>query len=229
MIRRVLALFLLILVAAAIWLGARWFRSRNDLRATVVVSSADSLREGDPVMEDKNVIGQVRDITSLEGRDAVLIHVPERHRQRVMTDSIFYVLEKDGRGSLQVTNTLAIGTPLEDGAVVKARDDRLARLLVKHGPQIEAFLGTVRDRTATLLRDYDSGELSRELEDLKARVPEWEKQGAEVLSERIGDLKKRARKVEDALRKENRDEEANRLRERVDKWLGDIKAREKDQ
>src|SRR5438552_169309 len=120
MFRKLLAL---IALAAVIWLAARYFAHRGEIKATLVFSHAGALRKGDAVVENDETIGHVTKITQLDGQDAVVIRLDRDHRRAIVGDSLVSV---DGRRVI-VNNTFAVGKPIDDGAVLRAKDDRLSR------------------------------------------------------------------------------------------------------
>jgi len=76
MFRKLLAL---IVLAAAIWLGARYFAHRGEIRFTVVFHEAGAVRKGDPVVENGQIVIRPMNYLALsydhriiDGREAVL-------------------------------------------------------------------------------------------------------------------------------------------------------------
>ena len=141
MLRKLLAL---IVLAATVWLGARYFAHRGEIKATVVFREAGTLRKGDPVIENDQTIGRVTKISELDGQDAVVIRLDRAHRRDIVTDSLFSVENR----RIVVNNTFAIGKPIDDGAVLRAKDDRFSRWLAKHANAVKPF---VENLTPTLL------------------------------------------------------------------------------
>src|SRR5438067_1192195 len=106
-------LFLLLLIGAAVWFGARALVHRGEIKATVVFHHARDLRKGDPVVADGAQIGVVTKVTHLDGDDAVSIRIDSEHRRDVVSDSLFAI----DRHRLMVTNSFAVGSPSADGDV----------------------------------------------------------------------------------------------------------------
>src|ERR1043165_7155199 len=88
---------------------------------------AGALRAGDPVVENGAVAGRVTKVSPLDGDVAVSGRIDRDHRRAVVSDSLFAV---DGR-RLVVNNTFAIGTPVDDGALLRARDGGFAQWLAR--------------------------------------------------------------------------------------------------
>ena len=137
MFRKLLAL---IALAAVIWLGARYFSHRGDVKATVVFRDAGGLKKGDPVIEGDDAIGRVTKVTRLDGLDAVNVSIDRLHRRAVVTDSLFAI--DDHR--LLVTNTFAVGKPIDDGAVLRAKEDGLRTWLAKHAGSVKPLMEKVK-------------------------------------------------------------------------------------
>src|SRR4051812_14395306 len=125
MLRKLLALMVL---AAAIWLGARYFAHRGEIKATIVFHEAGALRKGDPVVENGTAIGSGTKVTRLDGKDPVDGRIDPAPRRDVVTDSLVAV---DGH-RVVVNNPFAVGKPINDGAVLQAKDDRFSRWLARH-------------------------------------------------------------------------------------------------
>src|SRR6266568_5023036 len=117
MFRKLLAL---IVLAAAVWLGARYFAQRGQIRFTVVVHEAGAVRKGDPVVENDQTVGRVTQITHLDGQDAVIIRLEREHRRDIVSDSLFSVENR----RIGVNNTFAIGKPIVE-KVKRAADEKL--------------------------------------------------------------------------------------------------------
>ena len=118
MLRKLLAL---ITLAVVVWLGARYFAHRGEIKVTLVVRHS-RVGKGDPVIESGQRIGEVIKSSRVdEGSDAIVIRVNREHRRDVVTDSFFDVKNR----RIEVSNTFAVGKPLEDGAVVQVKEDRL--------------------------------------------------------------------------------------------------------
>ena len=211
MFRKLLALLVL---AAAVWLGARYFAHRGEIKATVVFPEAGALRKGDPVVESDQTIGHVTKVTQLDGQDAVVIRLDRAHRRSIVTDSLFAV---DGR-RLIVTNTFAVGKPIDDGAVLRAKDDRLSRWLAKHANSVQPLVEKVK-RAA----DQKLDAIDRELASATTKAPEWKREGKGVFQKNVDALAKKIEKTEEDLKRSDQTAEARRLREKFERWLEEVR------
>jgi hypothetical protein len=185
-------LLVIVLVLVAIWIGGRFILHRGEVRATVVVHDAATLRAGDPLVESGATVGRVTKIAHLDGDDAISIRIDRNHRRAVVSDSLFAV---DGR-RLVVSNTFALGTPVDDGAVLRARDGGIAQWLARHGDTIAPVMAKAKRATDAKLDDADK---------------------------RIAEVKTRVGKMEDDLVRSNHLAEAKALREKFNKWVAELK------
>jgi ABC-type transporter Mla subunit MlaD len=219
MFRKLLALimrklFALVALAAVVWLGARYFAHRGEIKVTLVVPHADSVRNGDPVLEDGHTIGQVIKTSHIDdGADAVIMRIDRDHRRDVVSDSLFSVESR----RVVVNNTLAVGNPLEDGSVVNVKEDRLARWLAKHGEAVKPLI-----EKAKRAADQKLDALDAELASASAKVPDWKKQGKDVLDKNVGALEKQIEQTEDELKRSDKAAEAKKLREKFDRWVAEV-------
>lgn len=188
-------LLVIVLVLAAIWIGGRYILQRGEVRATVVMHDAATLRAGDPVIESGAVVGRVTKIAHLDGDDAVSIRIGRDHRRAVVSDSLFAV---DGR-LLVVSNTFALGTPVGDGAVLRARDGGIASWLARHGDTIAPLMAKAKSATDAKLDEADK---------------------------RVAEAKTRVGKMEDDLVRSNHLAEAKALREKFNKWVAELKKKD---
>ena len=145
--RKLLGLVFLLVLAAAVWVGARAFVHRGEVKATIVFDDVHGLRRGDPVVERNAVAGRVTSIDPLGERSAVTVRLDRTHRRSILTDSLFAV----DHNQLIVTNTFAVGRPIDDGALLEAKEDRVSRWLAKHGGVVEPLVDKVRARTDELI------------------------------------------------------------------------------
>lgn len=182
----------IVLAIAAVWIGGRWILRRGEVRATVVIHDAATLRAGDPVVENGAVVGRVVKISRLDGEDAISIRVDRNHRRAVVSDSLFSV---DGH-RLLVSNTFAIGAPVGDGALLRARDGGFVQWLARHGDPIAPLLAKAKSATDEKLDSVDK---------------------------RVADARVRVAKMEEDLRRSNRLDEARALREKLDKWIAEVR------
>ena len=145
--RKLLGLVFLLVLAAAVWLGARAFVHRGEVKATIVFDDVHGLRRGDPVVEHNDVAGRVTSIDRVGDRSAVTVRLDRMHRRSILTDSLFAI----DHGQLVVTNTFAVGRPIDDGALLEAKEDGVSRWLAKHGGAVEPFVDKVRARADELI------------------------------------------------------------------------------
>jgi hypothetical protein len=209
--RRFFALILMVVLAAAAWFGARWFAHRGEVKATIVFDDASSLRRGDPVLEDAVVVGRVIRIDKVDDRDAVTVRLSRDHRRAIVTDSLFSA----ERHALDVSNTFAVGRPIDDGAILYAREDKISRWLVRHGGAVKPLLDKARAKADALIDDDDFAGWT-------AKVPEWKKEGGQSLQRNLDDARRSVDKAVTDLRASNHAEEAKKLKERFEKWIDDV-------
>jgi hypothetical protein len=163
--RKLLGLLFLLVLAAAVWLGARAFVHRGEVKATIVFDDVHGLRRGDPVVERNEVAGHVTSVDPVGDRSAVTIRIDRAHRRAVLTDSLFAI----DHDQLVVTNTFAVGRPIDDGALLEAKEDRVSRWLAKHGSAVEPFVNNVRARADALI-DKNSDTATNTAKKWKERV-----------------------------------------------------------
>jgi len=221
--RKLAAIVLLVALAAGAWWAARWYEHKDDLRATVIFKSADELRRGNDVVADAVVIGTVTKVARLDGQDAVSIRVSPQSRNEVRSDSLFSIRGDAPTARLEIDNTIAIGKPIADGAVLYARDDKVARWLADQGKKIAPLVRGLGERAGELFDEYRSETLDEELERLKEQIPEWKKQGEGFAREKLAEAEKRIAEIEEDLRKTNKKGEADKLRAKFEQWLSDAK------
>ena len=145
--RKLLGLVFLLVLAAAVWLGARAFVHRGEVKATIVFDDVHGLRRGDPVVEHNDVAGRVTAIDRLGDRSAVTVRLDRMHRRSILTDSLFAV----DHNQLIVTNTFAVGRPVDDGALLEAKEDRVSSWLAKHGGAVAPYVDKLRARADQLI------------------------------------------------------------------------------
>jgi ABC-type transporter Mla subunit MlaD len=211
MFRKLLAL---IALAAVVWLGARYFAHRGSVKVTLIVRRADAVRKGDPVVEGGRAIGQVIKTSHVdEGADAIVVRIDRDHRRDVVSDSLFTVKSR----RVEVNNTFAIGKPLEDGAVVQVKEDRLARWLAKHGQAVKPLI-----EKAKRAADEKLDALNAELASASAKAPDWKRQGRDVFDKNVAALQKKIEQAEDEMKRSDQAAEAKKLREKFDRWVAEV-------
>jgi ABC-type transporter Mla subunit MlaD len=212
MFRKLLAL---IVLAAAVWLGARYFSHRGEVKATLIVRHAGALHKGDPVVQDGQTIGRVTTISHIDdGQDAVVIRIDRDHRRDVVTDS-FFSLEK---GRVTVSNTFAVGKPIDDGAVLHVKDDRFGRWLARHAASVRPLIEKVK-RAA----DQKLDAIDVELASAAAKVPDWKREGEDAFDKNISALEKKIEKTEEDLKRSDKVAEAKKVREKFERWLAEAR------
>ncbi len=208
--RKLGALLFLVLLALAVWFGARWFVHRGEIKATIVFDRGGDIRKGDPVMENGTEIGKVIRVDKVDERTAVTVRLARDHRRSIVSDSLFSI----DHGALEVTNTFAVGAPVEDGAILHAREDRIGRWLAKHGTALKPYLDKARAKADSLIDDDFSS--------WTAKAPEWKREGSDAFKRHVEEVRQKAEKAEADLKASNRADEARKLKERFEKWFDDV-------
>ena len=208
--RKLAAIFFLLVLSIGVWIGAQWFVHRDDITATIVFTKAPKLKAGDPVREDDHPIGKVTSIAPLGDRTAVTIRLNRADRRSIVSDSLFDVKDH----ALVVDNAIAVGTPIADGAILESHDDKFARWLSQHASAAKPYIEAVRAHIDSW-SDHDFGEWTK-------NVPEWKKQGSEAFDRHVADVEKKVAAAEEELKKSNRVAEAQKLKERFEKWAKEI-------
>lgn len=218
-VKKLGALIFLLLLAAGVWMGARYFVHRGEVRATVVFKSADGLREGDPVVEGETVVGKVTRVSRLDGEDAVSLRLDRQHRRAIVGDSLFAIEHHQ----LTVTNTLAVGAPIDDGAVLHAKQDAISRWIAKHGSKVQPFVDKLKRAADEKLDHADAGSLEAALDRWKADVPSWKREGIDSVERHLADIRKRVEKVEHDLEHSNRADDAKELKQKFQRWVDEVR------
>jgi hypothetical protein len=221
--RRLLSVVFLIFLAVVVWLGARWFVHRGELRATIILPDAGELRERDPVVSGGVEIGSVSAIAHLDGSDAVSVRISRDHRRDVVSDSLLDVQGTAPHARLIVNNTIAVGAPIEDGEILRPRTDRLTRWLAQHGSAVAPLLSGLRQKADRAIDRYRDGSFDRQLDDWKKRAPEWKEEGTAALDRNLSAARARVEALEADLRKRGRADEAEKLKRKFDAWWADVK------
>lgn len=211
-------LFLLLVIVAVVWFGARALVQRGEVKATIVFDRADGLRKGDDVLADGKPIGVVTKITHLDDSDAVSVRIDREHRRDIVSDSLFAI----DRHRIIVTNTFAVGSPIASGAVLRASNDRVSSWLARHAAAVQPLIAKVKHAADEEIDKIDEKQIDKELAELKAKVPEWKAEGSDALDHHLGAMKSRIAKIEEDLRRSNRADEARKLKEKFDKWLEEV-------
>jgi hypothetical protein len=196
--RKLAAVFFLVVLAIGVWIGAQWFVHRDDITATIVFTKAPKLKAGDPVREDDRAIGRITSIAPLGDRTAVTIRVNRADRRSVVSDSLFDVKDH----ALVVDNAIAVGTPVADGAILEAHDDKFARWLSRHASAAKPYIEAIRSHIDSW-SDHDFTEWTKNLP--------------------VSEVQKKVAAAEEELKKSNRVAEAQKLKERFEKWVKEIR------
>ncbi|MBV9495521.1 MAG: hypothetical protein JOZ54_14830, partial [Acidobacteria bacterium] len=81
----------------------------------------------------------------------------------IVSDSLFLI---DGH-TLSVVNTLAVGRPVENGAILYAKEDGVSRWLARNGPKAQPYIDQAKQK---------AGELKKDAPKLKEEAKQlWEK------------------------------------------------------
>jgi ABC-type transporter Mla subunit MlaD len=218
-VKKLGSLVFLLLLAAGVWLGARYFVHRGEIRATIVFHSAAGLKKGDPVVEGETVVGKVTKVTSLDGEDAVSVRLDRQHRRAIVGDSLFAIESH----RLAVTNTLAVGAPIDDGTVLHVKEDAVSRWLAKHGSQVQPFIEKLKRTTDEKLDALDTGHVQGALDRWKAEVPDWKREGGDAVDRHLASIRSHIEKIEHELERSNRAAEARELKEKFEKWVDEVR------
>jgi hypothetical protein len=221
--RRLLSLLFLLFLAGAVWLAGRWLVHRGELRATIILPSAGELRDRDPVVEGGVEIGTVSAIAHLDGSDAVSVRIRRDHRRELVSDSLFQVEGEAPHASLVINNAIAVGSPVEDGAVLHPRTDRVTQWLARHGSAVAPLLSGLRRRADDVIDRYRAGSFDRQLDDWKKRAPEWKSEGKAALDRNLSEARRKVDALESDLRRHGRGDEAEKLKQKFDAWWAEAR------
>lgn len=166
--RKLGAILFLAILAVAVWAGARWMVTRGTVKATIIFQSAAGLSSGDPVVENKIDVGRVTRIDRVDDKDAVTVRIDRDHRRAIVADSLFSIDDH----KLVVMNAFAVGAPVENGAVIQAKEDSVSRWLAKNGGKVEPLVDKLKekaDQGVETVRTSSGGEAQK----LKEKVDAW--------------------------------------------------------
>jgi hypothetical protein len=210
--RKMLSLLALFVLTAGVWLGARWVVHRGEIKVTLVLDDhASGLRPGARVLNDGKPIGVVARVDRIDDREAVTIRLDADHRRDLVSDSMVTV---EG-GSVVVSNTFAVGRPVDDGAILSPRQDRITTWLTRHGGAVKPYLDAARMRAdAAIDGDFEGWTQS---------VPSWRREGQQAFQRHLREVNGQVTRAEARLRSLNRSGEARKLKERFDQWLANVK------
>jgi len=217
MFRALLKFLLFVAVIAGVWYGLRFVGGRDDLVATILFEEASGLRKGAEVRLRDEKIGDVREVHSVGGKTAATVYIRKQHRGDVFTDSLFEI--KGDPASIVVVNSIAVGAPVENGAVIIAERDRLTKFLAHGKEKLQPHIDKVREKAGEWIEDFDNGRFQKQLDEWKAKAPEWKKQGKETFDRNVGEMKEQVDELEKSLRSASRNVEADKLRREFDDWV----------
>lgn len=226
--RKLLALLVVVGVFALYWSGRSFFKDDDDLRAIMVFDQKEPLSRGDVVLHGGAVIGHVRSVSNVDGRTTAVVDVETEHRNALRSDSLVRVIERGHRSAIEVDSNFAVGRPLEDGAVLRARDHQFAQWLEKGRDSVAPAAKRLRDSASTWISSESRKQMDRQLDEWTARIPQWKAEGREALEKRVDAAKRKADEWERSLRDAGRAEDAQHVRERFSRWLREIRSEEKD-
>lgn len=217
--RKLAAFLLLVLLAFGVWIGARYVRHRGEVKVTIVFRDASGLSHGDPVVEDRIVVGRVVEISRVNDQDAVTVRLSRDHRRSIVSDSLFAIEPH----RIVITNAVAVGAPVADGTILYAKEDGISRWLAKHGGVVQPFIDKLKRKTDEKLDAINAENFDDKLAEWKRELPEWKKEGGATVDRRVAELEARVNAMTRELERSNRAEEARRLKERFQTWLNDIR------
>jgi hypothetical protein len=220
MFRALLKFLLFLAVIAGIWWGLRYFAGLDDVVATIVFDKAEGLRKGSELRSRDDVIGAVREVHPVGSKSAISVHVKKHHRGDFLTDSIFEITGDPAY--IRVVNSIAVGAPINDGAVIIAERDRMTKFLAHGGEKLQPHIDDARRKAEEWIADFDNGSFQRQFDDWKAKAPEWKKSGRETFDENVGDMKRKVDELERSLRSASRNADADKLRREFDDWVARV-------
>jgi hypothetical protein len=221
MFRKLLAIAVLGALVYVAFHFSRNIRHEGDLVATLIFDSAPGVGPGTPLTEKGVEIGRVTDVGSVGSKAAVSVTVPVEHRNRIFTDSAFEIAGDPTE--IRVLSSISVGSPLSDGAVIVARNDRFSRLVAKGSEKLAPHLAVAKQKALTMIGEYDSEDFARQLDEWTKRVPEWRAEGKEALRDNLVEVEKTVDEIESALRRVRREAEAEKIRKAFDAWLEGVR------
>ena len=217
MFRALLKFILFVGVIAAIWYGLRYLGGRDDVVATILFDDAPGLHKGADMRLRDEKIGEVRDVQSVGDKTAATVHVRKQHRGDFLTDSLFEIAGDPAY--IQVVNSIAVGAPVGEGAVIIAERDRVTKFLAHGSEKLQPHLENARRKAGEWLEEFDNGSFQKQLDDWKAKAPGWKQAGKETFEENVGEMKEQVDELEKSLRSASRHVEADKLRRDSDDWV----------
>lgn len=219
MFRKLLAIAVLGGLLYAAFYVSRNVRHDEDLVATLIFDDATGVRPGTPLVEKGNQIGEVTSVGSVADKAAVTIGVPLEHRNRIFTDSTFEIAGEPVE--IRVLSSISVGAPLGNGAVIVARKDKVAKFIAKGGEKLAPHLEAAKAKAVEMISEYDAEMFRAQLDEWSEQLPEWKAEGREVFRKNLGELDDTVDEIEAALRRIDRNVEADRIREAFNEWVED--------
>jgi len=224
MFRKILAFLFLLLLAVGVWYSARWVEQREDLHATLVFDHPTRLHKGSPCRAGQTVLGQVTRVTQLDGQTAVSIRIHRDSRNQILTDSWF---DEQGSGratALAINNSVSVGPPLAEGAVVHVSNSRVGRWIAERGQQLGPAAANIRRSASKMVSRIREQDWTRDFETWREQIPQWKQQGRDVYDARMAAARARVDAMELQLRSAKQNVEADRLREQFNEWLQKVRS-----
>ena len=222
MFRKLLAILVLGGLLYIAWYASRQIKHTEDLTATLVFDSAKGIKPDVPVVSGGKEIGVVTSVSPVGDKTAVTIKVPVEDRGQLYTDSVFEIGADPP--VINVISSISVGSPIENGDVVVARKDQVSAFLAKGGEKLAPKIKMVKDAALGMIDEYDAEMFSAQLDEWAESVPEWKAQGKDALEGNVEDLRDTVTEIESALRKINRNSEADKIRRSFEDWVEDIKS-----
>jgi len=199
---------------------SRTVQHEDDLVATLIFDEAPGVSRGTPVVEKGETIGEVTSVGSVSDKAAVTIAVPREHRNRIFTDSSFEI--GGTPAEVRILSTISVGPPVENGAVIVARADKVSKFIAKGSEKLAPHIAAAKEKALEMISEYDAEMFREQLDEWKERVPEWKAQGADTFKRNVAELDETVDEIEAALRKISRDAEADKIRKAFDDWVKDV-------
>ncbi len=219
MFRKFLAIVILVGLVAGVWYATRLIKHDKDLDATIIFDSDGGLGKGAAVTLHGNPVGTVTAVTRLGGKAAAVVHIERDHRNEIRSDSLFEITGDPPDVSIRVINSIAVGAPVEYGAVIIARRDRLTRFLARGGEKLAPSIEAAKGRAKDWYEDFTNEKFDAQLREWETKVPEWKAQGKDVYAKNMDEMKRQVETLERNLRRLSRSAEADKLHETFDRWV----------
>lgn len=217
---RILFLILVIAAVAGAWWATRQMAGERDLAAVVVFDQAGGLREGDPITLDGREVGRIIRVEP-DARGGERVHVLIRGEQRadVRVDSVWEVRREPGTAVLEIDNRMAVGRPVEDGATLRGGVNPTQQWLAR----AREWSGRIASEAERIAGSRDFSAVERQFDEWTSRLPEWKSQGGAMVEQAREQIRQRMLEVEARLRAAGRHDDADRVRERLERWLAETR------